>query len=343
MSKFKNATFADFSKSVQGFGLTKESFESQNFDLDLSDYTNWEDRRGDIITNIFAGSPTLGDLIPMTGVAYDTTVKLAILDTSVVWGDPCGSPTASGPTTVSPRSCTPALLSEAEVLCPLQLKPILPMIMAVGSRQENLGGLAGAYTNLKINKNSNLLEQLAWRGDTGGSGNLSKTDGFIKIALSETSALAHYGTFSSFTVGTSSAALIELAISKRTTKMRNEICYMYVSESYYDIIRQTILTIWGINPTGNFLNSGDENQLGVQMMQWPGTNVVIKSTPGLNTDNHIFLTRNGNLRYVTDLESDRDDVRLNFNPYDNKVYYNLMYTAGFQYELPEDVVLLAKV
>lgn len=343
MSKFKNATVQDFSKSIQSFGLNRQDFESQNFDLDLSDYTNWEDRRGDIISNIFAGSPTLGDLIPMTGVKYNTTVQLAILDTSVTWGDPCLSATGSGPTTVSPRTCTPALLAESEVLCPLEISPILPMLAAVGTRQDTLGGLAGAYVELKRNKNSNLLEQLAWRGDTAGSGNLAKTNGFIKIALSETSALAYYATFSSFTVGATANSLIETAITKRTTKMRNSVCYMYVSESYFDIIRQTLTQTYGINPTGNFLNTGDENQIGVQQMQWPGANVIVKSTPGLNTDNHIFLTRNGNLRYITDLESDNDDVRLTSNPHDNKVYYNLMYTAGFQYEHPEDVILLRKV
>lgn len=344
MSKFKNVNFSDFSKSVNGFGLSRESFERQDFDLDLSDYTNWEDRRGDIITNIFAGSPTLSDLVPMTGVAYNTTVQLPILDTDVVWGDPCGSPTASGPTTLSPRSVTPALLAEAEVLCPIQLKPILPMIMAAGTRQDSLGGLAGAYVDLKVNKNINLVEQLAWRGNTvSGTGNLAKTNGYLAIALGETSALGYYATFSTFTVGAVAQGLVETIITNRSTKLRNSGVTIYVSESYFDIIRQTIITTYGINPTGIFTDSGYENQVAVQAIKWPGTDVVIKSTPGLNNDNHIFATRNGNLRYVTDGESDREDVRLTFNPYDNKVYYNLMFTAGFNYEMPEDVMLLKKV
>ena len=322
----------------------KEEIYKEIYSLDVSGYADFIENKGVIIANLIAGAPTLADIVPQTGVKAGTTVEMNILNTTINWQAGDCVTGASGSTVVAPRSVTPRRITDREEMCLDVLDAKLPMIQKPGARNEELP-FANQYMDLKVALNSKNLEKLAWRGQYGvGSGNLSMADGYLKIADGETSDLGYYATFSGITAGNAISTIRNSVLANRTDIMfEADDLYINVSQQDYSIIADAIVDAYGIAGTGVFQNSGDQNQLGVQVMRFPGTNVFIRGTHGLNSNGSIFCTMKSNLRYVTDMESDRESVDLFFDKYHKALVSDLVFTIGFQYEFPENVIYIKKV
>ena len=162
----------------------KEELKKEAFALDPSALPDNIDV-GDVVVNIIAGSSTLETLTPQTGIKAGSTEQLNILDTDVVWSTGnCVSSATGGETTIVPRNLTTTRLTDRELLCLDVLDAKLPMYMAAGANNEDFG-FSDLFMQHKIAKNSYQLEKLVWQGDTAGAGNLSVTDGFLKIAAGD--------------------------------------------------------------------------------------------------------------------------------------------------------------
>lgn len=311
---------------------------------DLSDYSAYVGNTGEIIANVIAGAPTLTKLIPMMGVKADTTAPLNILSTGVTWTNGNCVSTATGESVVlAPRSISVKRLSDRELLCLDEIDAKLPMIQASGAKNEELP-FSALFINLKVAENSKELEKLVWQGNTSlVSGNLSKANGLLKIADGETSDLAYYATYSTFTTS-NAISRIQTALDNRSEKMYEmDNLVVWLDQPKYSILSQAIIAAYGIAGTGAFVNTGVENQMGVQEMMFPGTNVRIRGTHGLNGNGSIFMTNENNLRYATDLESDRESVELFYDKYHKQLVSDLVFAIGFQYEFPENVVYIKYV
>lgn len=322
---------------------SKDELRKECFSLDVSGYSDFTDNKGEIIADVIAGAPTLGNLVPMTGAKANTTVQLNILSTSLNWSSSNCNTNLSGTTTIAPRNVSVVRLNDREGLCLDEIDAKLPMIQAAGARNEELP-FAELYMNQKVALNSKELEKLAWRGSvTGQTGNLNKTDGWVEIAKGELGSLAYSGTHTGFT-SANAIDIVKNLLAQRTPEMyESEDMVIYMSNSYYNTLSQAIVDSYGIAGTGLFVDSGNENQNGFMTMLFPGTTVKIKSTYGLNTDDNIFMTDTPNLRYVTDLEGDAEQVDLFFDKVSKTLISDLVFAIGFQYESPARVILSRKV
>jgi len=326
--------------------LKKDDIIKEIFALSVSGYGDFVDRKSEIIANLICGAPTLESLVPMTGAKAGTTVELNMLSTAVTWqGGDCVT-TATGTTTLAPRSVAVKRITDREELCLDKLDAKLPMIQKAGARNEELP-FAQLFMDLKVANNSKQLEKLAWRGSlTGGTGNLGLADGWIMKAEAETSSLAYYSTITAFT-NTNDAYIIsklEAILTNRSDEMREMETTIWCSPAYFSIISKALRTTYGMNGTGVYTNAGAGNLEGrIQEMWYPGENVLIKATHGLSSNDSLFCTFQANLRYVTDMESDKENVELFFDKYHKALVSDIIFSIGFQYEMPEHVIYMKKI
>jgi len=120
--------------------------------------------------------------------------------------------------------------------------------------------------------------------------------------------------------------------------MREDGSVLFMSSAYVSLLSQALVD-------ANLFNYGQvsENENGLMEFNFPGTNVKIKGTYGLSSNNSMFLTIEGNLRYGTDLENDKENVELFFDKYHKQLVSDLVFAAGFQYELPSQVVYVKTI
>lgn len=321
----------------------KKEIKDEIFSLDVSAYDTYISNKGELIANLIAGAPTLRTLVPQFGVKANTIEQLNILTTEVKWSTGDCVTGATDSTVIAPREIEAVRLTDREEMCLDKLDAKLPMIQSAGANNQELP-FANLYMDLKVAENSFQLEKLVWRGNTStGTGNLALVDGYLAIADGETGSLGYYATFSGITSG-NAISTIETLINNRTEvmyEMDNVIIWM--SQGDFGILSQAIIAAYGISGTGVYLNIGNQNELGYQEMVYPGTNVRIRGTHGLNSNRSIFATNENNLRYGTDLESDRERVDIFFDKYHRALVSEIIFSFGVQYEFPENVLYIKKV
>jgi len=310
----------------------------EKFALTTSGYADFEGRAGEVIADIVAAAPTLADLVPQTGIKAGSSIDLNILTTDVTWSSAdCVSTETGDNTVLAPRNIAVVRLSDRELLCLDKLDAKVPQLQRAGAKNEDLT-FSEAFINLKVKNNAKELEKLAWRGSvTGGTGNLALANGYIEIAKSETGSLAYASTHT----GATKSDIIELvrrALDNRTDEMFEMGATLYMSSAYANLLSQALVD-------ANLFNFGQVslNEQGIMEFMFPGTNVRIKGTYGLSSNDSLFMTIDGNLRWGTDLESDAENVELFYDKYHKQLVSDIVFAAGFQYEFPSQVVFIEKV
>jgi hypothetical protein len=323
---------------------TKQDLKKEAFALDVSALPDYIDNKGEIVANLIAGAKTLGMLMPQTGIKAGSTERLNILSTNVTWssGD-CVATETGDNTVITPRDISTVRLTDRELLCLDELDAKLPMIQAAGARNEELP-FANLYIEEKVKYNSYNLEKLTWLGSIAtGVGNLALQDGFIEIALQETGNLAYeqsYGAGDFAGIASFSAdpiGAIELLAANRTPELYERDDFtVFMNLANYSSLAKDIRDTYGLNATGDYTNSGMENA--TQTMVFPGTNIKIVGTHGLNGADDLFATYVENMRYGTDLENDKEDVELFFDKYHKQLVSDIVFSIGYQVQDPSQVM-----
>jgi hypothetical protein len=327
--------------------INKLKYDNLNVSA-LSDAVTKEE----IIADVIAGAPTLAGLNPFTGHKAGTTVEMPILDASVVWTNSlCNSEATGGDVVLAPRNAKINQISYRTELCIDKISAKLPQIMSAGARNEDLP-FASLLVNYLASLNVKEVEKAAWQGDsdlTGTTNNLNKVEaGWLKIASGETADLAHYATFTAFTVSNAVALFQDSVIAKLPEDAFTEGTEItaYLSNTNFVTLQRALVNDYGVAATGIFQNTGAINQAGTNEMYWPGySNIKIKATYGLSKANggDIFVTTENNLAYLTDLESDMEDVDVFFDKKSKSLIVDMVFALGFQYAFPGNVIYLKRI
>jgi len=312
---------------------TKEDLKKEAFALDVSALPDYIDNKGEIVANLIAGAKTLGMLMPQTGIKAGSTERLNILSTDVTWsaGD-CVSTETGDNTVIAPRDITTTRLTDRELMCLDVLDAKLPMIQAAGARNEELP-FANLFIEEKVKYNSYNLEKLVWQGNVAtGTGNLQFVDGFLALAAAESIGFEGvYGTDLPANFAARPIEVLEAIAANRTDELYERDDFtVFMNLANYSLLNKDIRDTYGLNATGDYTNTGMENM--EQTMVFPGTNIKVVGTHGLNGVDTIFATYMENLRYGTDLENDREDVELFFDKYHKELVSDIVFSIGFQYQ-----------
>jgi hypothetical protein len=324
----------------------KQLFAEFATTVDLTAIPDYEINTGEIVVDIIESAPTLSELIPMTGVKPGTTQNMNIMSTDIVWQTGDCVTTPEGTVELKPRPATCVRVTDRMELCLDQFEAKLPMIMRAGQKNEDLP-FAAQFIDFKKKLNTKELEKLAWAGNTAaGTGNLEVTNGYVKLALLEASDLGFNDAVGAFNVNTAVGIVQDLLDARTDAQREIENFTIYMSPANYSILANSLVAAFGANGTGYYTNLGNPNvDSKNQEFIFPGTDVRIKATFGLSKQYHgnkdyLFATGTSNLRYVTDLEADRENFELYFDKYHKALVSDLVFAIGFQYEFASQVMLL---
>ncbi len=323
---------------------TKKELKKEIFALDPSALPDHIEV-GDVVTNLIAGAPTLAMLNPQTGVKAGTTAQLNILTSDVTWTNSnCQTAETGDNTVITDRNITTTRINDREINCLDVMDAKLPMYMAAGAHNEDTD-IAQIIIEEKQKRNSKQLEKLVWRGDTAGSGNLSLTDGYLKIAQGETGDLGYYQAYGAGDLtGIANFAADPIGAVKAILKNRTDELYdaeevcLWMSLPNMNLLADKIRDTYGLDATASFVNTGDENRDGKHTFKFPGTNLIIKGTHGLNGGDDLFCTYEANLRYATDLESDLEEVDVFYDKFNKAFVTDIVFAIGFNYQDPSQVL-----
>lgn len=304
----------------------------------LSNYTKTNEKV--LLTKAFFTPVTAKYASKLTGVK--SSIQLPNLTNELfVQTDACGF-NASGNTTISARVLTVGKMRVNNQFCVDDLEAKYTQLMlAPGSHYEELpGGIDEAYTNDLMGQLGEALEQAIWQADTAGAagpnGILNKFDGLIKIIGAASGVInANATPYVTATVTAITSAnvisVIDAIVKATPIAIINQSDYRILVPT--DVFRLYQLALRDAN-LFHYKPEGDEEMEYLH----PGSTVKVKAIPGLNGTNKLYATRLSNIYIGTDLEGDKDILRIWYSEDDRVVKTEIVWKYGVQIGIPSQVV-----
>ena len=264
-----------------------------------------------------------------------SSASINIIDSTLVaQAGGCGW-SASGTTALTQRELSVCPIKVNESICLDDLeKYYTQKMMNPGSYNEDIP-FEAMFSDEKAGKIQALVEDLAFKGDTDGSGNLALCDGFIKLFDGTLSGDVVSANVSSATAITAAnvIGLVDDAVGTIASDIIDSEDLVLLMG--YDTYRTWALALRNANL---FHYNGSENQLEDGFSQMvPGTNVKVVAVRGLNGTNKMIISRSANLYVGVDLLNDYEDFKIFFSEDNDEVRFRAKWKQGVQVAFPEFV------
>ena|ERR1035437_985172 len=331
-----------------------------NGSIQVSGLNKYLDQLGTpILREAVLGSTTFTAPNPITkidGVKYQHQINL-ITSLINVQADGCPADgsiiNATGSVTLSGQTLTVCPLQFLESVCNKDLEQYWTgMLMPIGSYIEELSPkeLAVVYLADKVDKIAGFLDDMFWVGNSSGAGtystdvNMTKCNGLLyqlDYVAGITSSVIVSGTYSGALVRSTAVDCIDKLIGTMVTsapQMLNKAdLTMFVN--YADF--QTLL--FALRDKNLFhVEVGQSSDATVTADQWfiyPGTQVLVKATRGLNAvTGRIVLTYATNLVMGNDAPNDSSNSQLWWENLAQKMYYRSAFKLGASVAYPQFIV-----
>jgi len=288
------------------------------------------------------------------GVKYQHQINL-ITSTPLVQVDGCapnGSTiTATGSVTLSGQVLQVCPLQFLESVCNKDLEQYWTgMLMPLGSYIEELSPkeLATVYLADKVDKIAAFLDDIFWVGCSSVPGtysvdpNMAYCNGLLyALDYTNASSVLTLGTASGAITAANAIAVVDAMVQKLITSAPQTLTQpdltLFVSYQTF----QNILTAWR-NFNGFHIEVGqsDENTVTAnQYFIYPGTQVLVKATRGLNaTPNKIVLTYAKNLVMGNDSPTDNSAAHVWWENLTQTMWYRSAFKIGAQVAYPQYIV-----
>jgi hypothetical protein len=257
-----------------------------------------------------------------------------INSTLVAQAGACGwSP--SGTTDLTQETISVCPLKVNEAICLSDLESYWTQkLMKAGSYNEEIP-FEAIFAEEKADKIQALIEDLLWKGNTAGSGQLALCDGFNRKLDTVYSASTVNGNPLGLTAIT--ASNIISIVDGLTALVPADILTMDDLHLFvgYDFYRTYSLALRNANL---FHYTGAENQGEDFSQMIPGTNIRIIAVRGLNASNRAVLTSAQNLYMGTDLLNDSEEFKIFYSADYDEVRFRAKWKQGVAIAFPEFVV-----
>jgi len=298
----------------------------------LTAYTN--ENAMDLIKESILRGRTV-DLIQVQGGIKSAATINRLSTTLNAQAGACGW-SATGSTTLDQRTITVCDIKINESICLNDLEAYYTQVMMNPGSYNTDIPFEQLFAENKKDAIMALVEDLIWKGDTNGSGNLALCDGFVVLfdaGITASSSL--YGTFSGSTAITAAEVIAKFdeAVGKIPENIINNddlilFCSYADFRTYAKALRDANL----------FHYTGAENQGGDFMMMVPGTNVKVVAVRGLNGLGRFAIASASNMYVGTDLLSDAEDFKIFYSQDNDEVRFLAKWKIGVQVAWLDEVV-----
>lgn len=310
--------------------------------LNLANLTKYTDQLSGILLKeaVLVGN-TFDYVSVQSGIKYADSINLLTNTLTAVAGG-CGAISPTGSTTLTQRDIAVCPIKVEESICVDEFEQYwIGQLAREGSYNEFAPEVFNqVYLANKVEKIGQLVEDLFWKGDTGGaygSGNLTLCTGILDI-LENTNA-----TNSVITTTFSGALNLNNALDCVDDMIRllpNDVLddnnlTLFMSHANFRVLMNALRQ-------NNYFVAYDGQQHTWVLDNYTNTNVRVVATRGLNGRNEMVLTPGWNLYFGTDSFGEArngDGFQFWYDIRDNITYFRAKFKVGAQVAFPQYVVI----
>lgn len=277
--------------------------------LNVNGLTAYVDQvKMDLIKKMILGGRSTSFMTVQPGIKSAASINLLSSDLVAQAGG-CGF-TDDGETILTQNTLNVCPLKVNESICIDTLEQYYTQVMLQPGSYDTDFGFEQIYTEEKVSQISSLIDNLIWRGNESGSGQLALCNGFITLADTTYSGSVVDGNVSNVTAITPSNIIdiVDEAVEVIPTNIINQDdLYCYVG---YDFFRTYTLALRNAN-----LYNYPSVETGANdfMITIPATNVKMVAVKGLTGTNKFFISTKSNLYFGTDLLDDFENLQIFFS------------------------------
>lgn len=172
------------------------------------------------------------------------------------------------------------------------------------------------------------MDKAVWQGDTTSTdADLKQFDGLLKIAGAEATTVKV-----DIAAGTSAYDAIEAVYMAIPEEVLDKKARIFVAPALFRQFMQEMVK-------KNYYHYSGPQDENVREFVFPGSDVLVVSTPGLAGTQNILASYYGNMFYGCDAENDAEKFDLWFEKKDDKFLLKVEWNAGVQFAFPDEVVL----
>lgn len=299
--------------------------------LDLSSLNGFvEENQFPLVKKAVLGGRTTEIITVQPGIKSSATIN-TLNSTIVAQAGACGWNEA-GSTELAQQEISVSSIKINESICLNDLEGYYTQVqMRPGSHNEEIP-FESIFADEKAAQVSGLVDDLIWKGDVAGSGNLALVDGLVKAISGSVDAGA--GVDSAMSGSLTASNIIDAVDTM-------------VLEIPTDIINATDLTLFlgydayrtyakALRDSNLFHYDGKEGEDFAMFV--PGTNVKVVAQRGLNGTDKMYLTPASNLVLGTDLLNDTEDFKIWYSQDNDEVRFLAKWKMGVGVAFPTFVV-----
>lgn len=257
-----------------------------------------------------------------------SSASINILSSTGIWQSGACGWNAQGSTILTQKNIAVADIKKNEAICLNTLEAYYTQkMMKAGSYNEEIP-FEQMYAEELTQQTNNMLENLAWQGDTGGAGQLVYTDGFIKLIDADGSVVT--GTALALDAANIVDAIDQMVAAVPANAIDSDDLTLFVG---YDTYR-TAATAYR---DANLYHYTGAEGVDFEMMI-PGTNVRMVAVSGLTGTARIFLAEASNLFAGTDLLNDSEQFRIFYSEDNDEVRVIQKFKIGFNFAFGDRIV-----
>ena len=298
--------------------------------FDISGIGTWiNENSQELIEQAVLEGNTIKSVTVMPGVKYKEQIKYLSGD-ALIQAAACGTPTSSGTTSLTDKDVEVKSLMVYEETCAEDFsKTSLQLSMRPGWNTEI--PFAQQYADLKVKNLQKNIEVMLWAN---ADASTTACEGWIHMAEADSDVNDRTFVWSG---------------SSYTSDQYSDEVYGMINDLPAEVQSFDDLTLFVPQEVSrkiiqSFVKSGNYhidfvNQDGNQDWYFPGTNVIVKPTAGLNGTNAVFLTPASNLIVATDLQNEEEKFKLWWSEDDQQVKFIEHFKIGASYYFGTYIVL----
>lgn len=291
----------------------------------LAEYIN--EQAEEILTKDVLAARTLSLINVQPGIKHKEKLKLVDVDVVYQDGENCEI-SASGDVTFSDREIEVKPIAIVMKFCNNTLRDTwAQLLLAAGSNAETENMPAEAIiVNHFLEKHKDELEKLLWKGDTTlPSGNLSFSNGFVKLFTDNSASLVDLNPNGATTFTSSNAFdLTYTAFETMPEEVLDAGAKIFMGRNFFTKLAKNLVDL------NYFKNYTPDDLSSLNSFVLPGTDLVVEKVSGLNGINEFYIAKPTELTAGTDLENDFENVNLWYEQKDDSIYFRVKFKIGTQ-------------